>query len=80
MNESFVSIKVDREERPDVDAIYIDAAVVAERERRLAAERLPDARRQAVLGGHLSAARAAQGAAELPGRADDDLDGLARQA
>src|SRR5687767_9033149 len=25
MNESFVSIKVDREERPDVDAIYMDA-------------------------------------------------------
>jgi uncharacterized protein YyaL (SSP411 family) len=28
MNESFVNIKVDREERPDVDALYIDAAVV----------------------------------------------------
>lgn len=26
MNESFVSIKVDREERPDVDQIYMDAA------------------------------------------------------
>src|SRR3954463_5463589 len=25
MNESFVCIKVDREERPDVDAIYMDA-------------------------------------------------------
>ncbi|TMK42988.1 MAG: DUF255 domain-containing protein, partial [Actinobacteria bacterium] len=25
MNENFVSIKVDREERPDVDAIYMDA-------------------------------------------------------
>src|SRR4028119_2465870 len=25
MNEHFVSIKVDREERPDVDAIYMDA-------------------------------------------------------
>ncbi len=25
MNESFISIKVDREERPDVDAIYMDA-------------------------------------------------------
>ncbi len=25
MNESFVSVKVDREERPDVDAIYMDA-------------------------------------------------------
>ncbi len=28
MNESFVSIKVDREERPDLDAIYMDAVQV----------------------------------------------------
>jgi uncharacterized protein YyaL (SSP411 family) len=28
MNESFVNVKVDREERPDVDALYLDAAVV----------------------------------------------------
>ena len=27
MNESFVSIKVDREERPDVDSVYMDAVV-----------------------------------------------------
>ncbi len=27
MNEQFVSIKVDREERPDVDAVYMDAVV-----------------------------------------------------
>ena len=27
MNELFVSIKVDREERPDVDALYMDAVV-----------------------------------------------------
>src|SRR6188474_174105 len=27
MNEHFVSIKVDREERPDVDAVYMDAVV-----------------------------------------------------
>ena len=25
MNDSFVSIKVDREERPDIDAVYMDA-------------------------------------------------------
>ena len=31
MNRLFVSIKVDREERPDVDAIYMDAVVVADR-------------------------------------------------
>ena len=27
MNEHFVSVKVDREERPDLDAIYMDAVV-----------------------------------------------------
>ena len=27
MNERFVSVKVDREERPDVDSIYMDAVV-----------------------------------------------------
>src|SRR4029079_19813199 len=27
MNELFVSVKVDREERPDVDAVYMDAVV-----------------------------------------------------
>jgi uncharacterized protein YyaL (SSP411 family) len=27
MNERFVSVKVDREERPDVDGIYMDAVV-----------------------------------------------------
>src|ERR1041384_1800323 len=27
MNEHFVAIKVDREERPDVDAVYMDAVV-----------------------------------------------------
>ena len=26
MNERFVSVKVDREERPDIDAIYMEAA------------------------------------------------------
>ena len=25
MNEHFVSVKVDREERPDIDAVYMDA-------------------------------------------------------
>src|SRR5512136_2155929 len=27
MNEQFVNVKVDREERPDVDAVYMDAVV-----------------------------------------------------
>ncbi len=29
MNEHFVNVKVDREERPDLDAIYMDAVVDA---------------------------------------------------
>ena len=31
MNENFVNVKVDREERPDVDALYMDAAVAINR-------------------------------------------------
>jgi hypothetical protein len=31
MNESFVCVKVDREERPDVDSVYMDAAVALTR-------------------------------------------------
>ena len=31
MNEHFVNVKVDREERPDVDALYMDAAVAINR-------------------------------------------------
>ena len=45
MNERFVSVKVDREERPDVDSLYMDAVVAHDRPRRLADDRLPDARR-----------------------------------
>ena len=36
MNEHFVAIKVDREERPDVDAIYMTRGAAADRPRRLA--------------------------------------------
>ena len=49
LNASFVAIKVDREERPDLDEIYMHGGSVDDRPRGLAAERLPDARRQAVL-------------------------------
>ena len=68
MNRLFVCIKVDREERPDVDAIYMDAVVVADRQRRLADDRLPDARRPAVLGRHVLPARAAARPAVVPRR------------
>ena len=45
MNENFVSIKVDREERPDLDQIYMDAVQLADRARRMAAYDVPDAGR-----------------------------------
>ncbi len=53
LNASFVSIKVDREERPDLDAIYMHAVQALTGSGRLADERLPDARRPAVLRGDL---------------------------
>ncbi len=64
MNEHFVCIKVDREERPDVDAIYMEAVQAHDRAGRLADDRLPRPRRRAVLRRHLLPARAAPGHAE----------------
>ena len=59
MNEHFVCVKVDREERPDVDALYMEARAGDDRPGRLAAERVPHARAGAVLRRHLLPARAA---------------------
>ena len=53
MNELFVNIKVDREERPDVDAIYMQALQVLGEHGRLAAHHVLHAGRRAVLGRHL---------------------------
>ena len=53
LNEHFVAIKVDREVRPDVDAIYMSAVQAHEPGRRVAAERLAHARRKPFYGGHL---------------------------
>jgi uncharacterized protein YyaL (SSP411 family) len=52
MNELFVNIKVDREERPDIDQIYMGAASLG-RAGRLAADHVPHAGRRAGLGRHL---------------------------
>ena len=47
MNELFVNIKVDREERPDLDKIYqIAQQLITHGTRRLAADHVPDARDQ----------------------------------
>ena len=49
LNENFVCIKVDREERPDVDQIYMAALQAAQRLGRLADVDVPDARRPPLL-------------------------------
>ena len=53
MNELFVNIKVDREERPDIDAIYMGALHALRRAGRLAADHVPRQRGAAVLGRHV---------------------------
>ena len=65
MNEHFVCVKVDREERPDVDAIYMDAvqAMTGHGGWPLNAFLTPE--RRAVLRRHLLPARAAPRDAEL---------------
>ena len=66
MNEHFVSIKVDREERPDLDDIYMAAVQAMTGTRRLADERVPHARPAAVLRRHLLPARRPPRDARLP--------------
>ena len=66
MNERFVNVKVDREERPDLDAIYMDAVVALTGQGGwpMTVFLTPDGR--AVLRRHVLPARAAARAAELP--------------
>ena len=56
MNRLFVNIKVDREERPDVDQLYMTARAVDHPPRRLADERVSEAGFEAVLCGDLFSA------------------------
>ena len=51
MNRLFVPIKVDREERPDIDHLYMNAAARAGRTGRLAADDVPDTRRRSPFWG-----------------------------
>jgi uncharacterized protein YyaL (SSP411 family) len=80
MNEHFVCVKVDREERPDVDSVYMDAVVSLTGHGRLADDGLPDAGREAVLRRHVLPARAAPRPAELPAVAARGRRRLARAA
>ena len=66
MNERFVNVKVDREERPDVDARLHGRRRRADRPRRLADDRLPHAGRRAVPRRDVLPARAAPRPPELP--------------
>ena len=62
----FVAIKVDREERPDLDQLYMGAVQAMTGRRRLADERVPDARGPAVLRRHLLPGHAAPRDAVVP--------------
>ena len=53
MNEHFVCIKVDREERPDLDAHLHGRGPGHDRQRRLAPDGVPDPGRRAVLRRHV---------------------------
>ena len=49
MNDLFVSIKVDREERPDIDNIYMSVCQMLNRRRGLAADHYYDSRSETLL-------------------------------
>ena len=82
MNRDFVNIKVDREERPDLDEIYMAATQVMTQPRRLAQLALPDPGPAAVLRRHLLPARgpprACRGFPTVLGLAGRGLEGAAR--
>ena len=80
MNASFVSIKVDREERPDLDGIYMDAVQAMNGHGRMAAVRVPHPRRTSLLRGHLLPTGAGPRHTVVPTGAGGDRRRLARAA
>ena len=80
MNDHFVSIKVDREERPDVDGLYMTAVVsqTGQGGWPMTVFLLPDG--APVLRRHLLPARGARRAAVVPAGARRHRDGLPRAA
>ncbi len=80
LNEGFVCVKVDREERPDVDEIYMTATQLITRSGGWPNSRLPDPRPQAVLRGDLLPAQGRHGPARLSARAAGAAGGVALQA
>ncbi len=76
MNRHFVNIKVDREERPDLDAIYMNAVQMMTGGGGWPHDGLPDARPRPVLWRHVFPARGqarAAGVSPRPGRDDRGL-------
>ena len=78
MNEHFVNIKVDREERPDVDAIYMDAVVAMTGQGGWPMTVFLTPAGEPFFGGHVLPARAAPRAAELPRSCSRGRGGVAR--
>ncbi len=68
MNALFVNVKVDREERPDIDHIYMTALHAMGRTGRLAADHVPRSRGTADVRRHLLAARARAGGVRRSGQ------------
>ncbi|MEZ0094887.1 hypothetical protein ABH925_006086, partial [Streptacidiphilus sp. EB129] len=66
LNEHFASAKVDREERPDVDAVYMEAVQASRRAGWAADDSVPDAREGAVLLRDVLPGRAPARYARLP--------------
>ena len=80
LNANFVPIKVDREERPDLDSIYMDAVQSMTGRGRMAAVRVPHARREALLRRDLLPEGARPWDAVVPPGAGGDRRGMARAA
>ena len=80
MNEHFVSIKVDREERPDLDSIYMDAVVALTGQGGWPMTVFLTPGRRAVLRRHVFPAGAAARAAVVQAGAARGRRGVARAA
>ena len=80
MNELFVSIKVDREERPDVDAVYMDAVVALSGQGGWPMTVFLTPRGRAVLRRHVLPARAAARHAGVPAGARRARRGVPRRS
>ena len=79
MNENFIPIKVDREERPDLDQIYMDAVQLHHGARRMAADDVPHAGRAAVFRRDLFSAGGSAGDAWIPAHPRRSVAGVSRQ-